>query len=294
MRFRRKIFLGLVLLLAGVALCGAGLWMLVSPAQYVATARIKVTNDVADTTGNGQGVSYDPYFIQTTFEVIQSPLVLSNVVVTLNLNIRWADKYGGGTPLTTLNSVRIIQKHLRLAPVRNTKLISISYQSDDPNEAAAIANAIGKAYQDYWLVLRRQSITEGLQTLTEQFQKQELEIKTKQEQLEQMRQQLSIPTPEPPDELLKTNYPSYFQAKRDLRSKAYMHKLFGAKIEAIKTDSSLPMRSMIQITDPAEPPKAPVGPNRILGAVLLVIGLVSSSCGAWMLKSSRYSDSFRE
>jgi uncharacterized protein involved in exopolysaccharide biosynthesis len=286
MNFRLKSFPALALLLAGVALFGAGLWLLLSPAQYLATARIKIQPDSEDVNGNEQGMAYDPYFLQTYFEIIQSQLVLSNVIATLNLNTQWADKFGGGTPLKTLESVRIIKNHLRLAPVRNTKFILISYQSDDPNEAATMANAIGKAFKDFWIAARRQTITNGRQIFTEQFQKEVTVIKTMQEQLEQMRTQLNVPAPEPPDELLKSNFPAFFQTKQELQARLDLHQLRGAKIEALKIDSSRPASSPVQIIDPAEPPKSPVSPNRLLGAALFAIGLASSICGAVRLKPS--------
>lgn len=41
MQILRTKILGLTLLLGGLVLCGAGLWLLLSPAQYQATVRIK-------------------------------------------------------------------------------------------------------------------------------------------------------------------------------------------------------------------------------------------------------------
>jgi len=36
---------------------------------------------------------YDPYFIQTEFEIIQSQLVLNSVIDKLKLNVAWGKKY---------------------------------------------------------------------------------------------------------------------------------------------------------------------------------------------------------
>ena len=49
-----------------------------SPVLYRASARIEVKHKSAP------GV-YDPWFIQTEFEVIQSDIILSNAIETLNL-----------------------------------------------------------------------------------------------------------------------------------------------------------------------------------------------------------------
>lgn len=121
MKIRQTKILGLALLLGGLALADVGLWLLLSPAQYAATAKIWVVNDVDDypvyRPNDKTVIPYDPYFIQTTFEIIQSELVLSNVVTTLNLNETWGKKYLAGSKLKVAESIKIINRHLRLTPV---------------------------------------------------------------------------------------------------------------------------------------------------------------------------------
>ena len=54
-----------------------------------------------------------------------------------------------------------------------------------------------------------------------------------------------------------------------------MHRLLYSKLEAEKLDLELPKNSMVQITDRAEPGKAPVKPNKTVNIVLgLVFGLI--------------------
>jgi uncharacterized protein involved in exopolysaccharide biosynthesis len=287
MEIRRTKILGRALLLAGLALCGVGLWLLSRPAQYQATVRIKVEPDMMDMGGNGQVMSYDPYFIQTEFEVIQSQVILSRVIGALNLDVEWGKKYAGGATLTTNEAIAILKWHLNLTPVRNTKLIKISFSSEDPEEAARIANAIAEAYQTFRLERRNQMTQEGIKVLSEQFQQDDQDIKTRQENLEQLGKQLNLPNPEPAAEVLKTNYPSYFQAKQELQKKMDFHKILAAKIESEKLNLLIPQTSLVLITDPAQPPTSPVSPNRPLGAALLAIGLLSTAGGFLLLKSSR-------
>src|SRR6187399_2488314 len=58
------------------------------PESFSSTVRIKIERDSSDIEGftkpNYVG-SYDPYFIQTEFEVIQSEVILSQVVEQLDL-----------------------------------------------------------------------------------------------------------------------------------------------------------------------------------------------------------------
>jgi len=286
MKIRRATILGSTLLIAGLALCGVGLWLLLSPAQYRATARIDLEPEPGDLNGKGQDVSYDPYFIQVEFEVIQSEAVLGKVVEALNLNVEWGKKYAGGGTWTTHESIIMLRKQLRFTTVRNTKLVDISFISKDPNEAARISNTIVEAYRDYRMEMRNKLMQESIQVLTEEYDKEEQNIKGKQTGLEQMRKQLNVPDPEPVDDLLKTNYPSYFQATQELQTRIEFHKLLAAKIASEKSGLATPHPATVQIVDAAQPPKSPASPNRFLGAVLLVIGLIASFGGRLLLKPS--------
>src|SRR5438477_8863195 len=69
------------------------------PKSYMSSVRIKVQKDIADVdtmAGSKSLGAFDPFFIQTEFEVIQSASVLDQVISApeLNLNRRWATRYG--------------------------------------------------------------------------------------------------------------------------------------------------------------------------------------------------------
>ena len=67
----------------------------------------------------------------------------------MNLNEEWGRKYFNGETLKTSESLKILKGRLSLAPVRGTKFVAITVYSDNPREAAQIANAIAEAYQQY-------------------------------------------------------------------------------------------------------------------------------------------------
>src|SRR5271165_3605504 len=93
-RIRKTVILAVFLLVV----ITATLVTFILPESYSSTARIKVERDQSDiATLAGQQVmgSYDPYFIQTEFEVIQSEVVLGNVIEQLNLNEKWGKRYNG-------------------------------------------------------------------------------------------------------------------------------------------------------------------------------------------------------
>ena len=67
----------------------------------------------------------------------------------------------------------------------------------------------------------------------------------------------------------------YFTLKNKLEELKELHKLLNSKITANEIDLAIPVTTMVQITDPAEPGKAPVKPNKTVNIVLgLIFGLV--------------------
>jgi uncharacterized protein involved in exopolysaccharide biosynthesis len=407
--------LGLALLLAGLALGGAGLWLLLKPAQFAATARIWTEFQPVNA---GPDYSYDPYFIQIEFEILQSQLVLGSVVTNLNLNEVWGKKFSHGSPLKTLESIAIIKNNLRLAPVHGVKLIAITFQSDDRQETAQVANGIAEAYRNYRIKSRAERVARGLQLLQQQYRDEMEKISEAQTNLDLLREKYQIkddnshlPVPgiysglssqsekmieaemaykqaemiytnlqsltkDRLREVLPTIYPdehltnwlsqlqsakkeyaqltntsnaatqegmrlrsliehlnhetdedfdgimtglpsevekkkqaldslttavqaqrteeekeyqrtrSYWEAKGDLNRMRERHKLFYEKIKAMEMEPIMLIRS-VRIVDIAEPPPSPVGPNRVLGAVLLGLGLFPLVGGILLLKPTR-------
>ena len=191
-RIRKAIIITVFLITAIIATAVT----FILPESYASTCRIKVENDFTDTLGSSavtpSMMPYDPYFIQTTFEIMQSQLVLSNVIATMNLNVEWGKKYFNGETLKTSETMAILKGRMSLAPVRNTKLISITVFSDDAKEAALLANAIAAAYKTYRIESREQAVSKGLETLKGQYVQEEQQIRTNQLRVDQLRQDLGI------------------------------------------------------------------------------------------------------
>jgi uncharacterized protein involved in exopolysaccharide biosynthesis len=252
---KSKFVLGLALLLGGMALCGSGLWLLLTPPQYAAAVRIKL-EQIPEAPAPG-GFSSDPYFIQADFEIMQSDIVLSNVVAALRLNEVWGEKRYSKMPLKYAECYAIIRNHMRLAPVPPTlntrpRLIDIIYCSSDPKEAAEMANAIAEGYKQYRDQSRKELLASGLQSLQQLYKDQEKQISLQPTNSEQV---LSL------------------------------HKCLATRIEAVKLDMAIPNTSMVQIIGQAKPPQFPASTNRPLGAALLAVGLFPLLGGILLLKS---------
>jgi uncharacterized protein involved in exopolysaccharide biosynthesis len=250
------------------------------PESYASTARIKVESDKPIT---GDQADYDPYFIQTAFEIIQSQVILNPVIDKLQLNVQWGKKYYAGQTLKPAETLEILKSRLQLMPVRNTKLISITVYSDDRNEAAQIANAIAESYKDYRVKTAAAFAEAGLNRLQLEFRNNEKQIEQSRPEASALRQQLKIGSaisdnPSPQEQ-------SYWDKKQYLDGLLETRKTLYAKIETGKLDAQIPKTSLVQITDTAEPGRAPVKPNKplniFIGAVAGgFLGLVAGAASA--------------
>src|SRR5258708_23624723 len=84
-RIRKTVILAVFLLVV----ITATLVTFILPESYSSSARIKIERDTTDVSGMNSSLpmtGYDPYFIQTEFEVIQSEVILGKVIDDLDLN----------------------------------------------------------------------------------------------------------------------------------------------------------------------------------------------------------------
>jgi capsular polysaccharide biosynthesis protein len=131
MRF--EALLGTAVLIVGLVLCALGIRVVLSPLLYRASARIEVKHKSAP------GV-YDPWFIQTEFEVIQSDIILSNAIERLNLVANL-----DGKKVDVGEALPLLRKRLILRSF-GEDILEISVIDKSPQEAARIANAIAERY----------------------------------------------------------------------------------------------------------------------------------------------------
>jgi capsular exopolysaccharide synthesis family protein len=196
-RIRKAIIITVFLITAIVATAVTFLL----PESYASTARIRIEpdtiSDIRGVSGEVPYAAYDPYFIQTEFEIIQDRVVLGKVIETLNLNVEWGKKYFGGETLKTPETMEFLKRRMSLMPVRNTKLIGITVYSEDKNDAARLANVIAETYRDYRLHLRRQLTLNGIKVLEDQFQSEGEQIQAVQTNVDNLRKELSVNDSDP-------------------------------------------------------------------------------------------------
>jgi capsular polysaccharide biosynthesis protein len=241
------------------------------PQTYASTARIKVEPDTESARENPP--VYDPYFVQTTFEIINSELVLDPVVRNLKLDEAWGKKYGGGRKLTVSEAVELLKRRLQLAPVRNTSLIAITVFSEDPGEAAQLANGVADAYRDYRVGASQELAAHAVRAIQQQYGEQENRVQEAQSELDALAQPLkSGSNPAGGD---SPSARAYQAKQRDLDTLLSLHQALLTKLESVKLEAEMPKMTLVQIVDRAEPGRAPVRPNK---PVTILIGALMGIC----------------
>jgi succinoglycan biosynthesis transport protein ExoP len=197
-RIRKAIIITVFLITAIIATAVT----FILPVSYSSTAQINIEPDTASdisrmTTGmGGNAPIYDAYFLQTQLEILRGPVVLGKVIEALNLNEVWGKKYGVGT-FKTPETLEFLKNQLNLTPVRNTTLVDLTVYSGDKNEAAALANAIAKAYKAYRLDRQMQKTMGGIKVLDEQFQGEAERIRAIRAKVDGLRKELGITDTDP-------------------------------------------------------------------------------------------------
>ena len=160
------------------------------PEQFASTATLKIERDKSDIdeiAGNSRISAFDPYYIQTEFEVIQSETILSNVVDVLGLNDKWGKKYNDGQRFKTHESMAILKNRLNLRPRRNTALIDATVYSENPNDAAELAQAVAETYRQ-WRLEKGQRIGKGgVKALADRLKIEDEKIAKVKEELDEIR-----------------------------------------------------------------------------------------------------------
>jgi capsular exopolysaccharide synthesis family protein len=191
-RIRKTVILAVFLLVV----ITATLVTFILTEKFTSKTRIKIERDAPDIAGlvsQQMPMAYDPYFIQTEFEVIQSELILNRVIEDLDLNRKWGKKVAGADALKTSETMMLLRGNMDLRPTRNTSLIEISVWSESAQEASDIANKIAESYKDHRQKQRRDASMRGIDSLEKRFVEQAVKIKEKQTEVERLRTDLNIP-----------------------------------------------------------------------------------------------------
>ena len=188
----RLVTILLVFLLTAVTTTVVTLFM---PKTYMSLSRISIekdTSDIAPLLGMQSGPSaFDPYFIQTEFEKIQSQKVLDKVVSKCGLTEEWK-RLNGGKSLTEIEARKILEKAIDIRQFRNTSIIELRAYDRKPQWAQTIAQALAKEYQDHRKNLQEERVKKGILVLNGRLKKINEEISVMQTNVDELRTQEGI------------------------------------------------------------------------------------------------------
>ena len=184
----RKVILFLVFLLVVLTVFTITLFQ---PKMYVASARIKVEPErpTVEMGGRNDMPIYDPYFLQTQYEILQSQKILYPVIERLNLQQHW----GSNVKLPQDVAFRRLKGSMVVRRFRDTSLIEISVYDHEGAMAAQIANTVADYYKDERLEVKRQDTQKGIDKLHDEVAQQEERVRQAQDKIEKYRKDLGVP-----------------------------------------------------------------------------------------------------
>ncbi|NQU40438.1 MAG: polysaccharide biosynthesis tyrosine autokinase [Lentisphaerae bacterium] len=148
---------------------------------YMASCVIKVEADRPDVkVFSPEMMRFDPLFLRTQFEIIQSGPVIEEVVRRLNLNEALGRAYGYYDSLGEESlemTYKLMASRLKVQQYRDTNLIEIQIYMEEPKGtapqmAAAIANEVAKVYRDLTIQRTRDTTERALEALYESLEEQ--------------------------------------------------------------------------------------------------------------------------
>lgn len=171
------------------------------PKVYMASAVIRVQEGTPDVAVfSPEMMRFDPLFLRTQFEIIQSRPVIEEVIRRRDLDEKLSRAYGYEQlpPKLRLDrSLKIISNRMNVQQYRDTNLIEIQVALAEPkgdaaHEAAEAANMIADVFRVQTAARSRKSTEAALDALYDAFQEQEKRLAKAESKIEQIRSEGEI------------------------------------------------------------------------------------------------------
>ncbi len=192
-RDRKEVILAVALLtiVTGTA------YTLMMPNKYTATTRLEVREDAMDVDPfydrQSARMGFNPFFLMTQEKIMQSRPVLTEVIRNLNLQKAWGAKLNEDkSPISPELALQVLSRNVRIAQDRDTTLMNISATSEEPKEAADIANEIANVYRERRLNIKRREIQRAIDAMANEVRKQQERVEEAEAELERIRQERGI------------------------------------------------------------------------------------------------------
>ncbi len=140
----------------------------------------------------GVVMSYDPDFMDTQYQLIKSTAVARKVVDLLAQDATFNKFYGTTLKATTGTKdanhdevAKMIRGGIIVTPVKNTKIVDVSYMAGDPALTEVIANTIAKAYIEVLLELSISSTQYTLEWMSKKAEEEKEKLEKSERALQQ-------------------------------------------------------------------------------------------------------------
>ncbi len=197
-RIIRVRFVTILLVFLLTAVTTTVVTFLLSP-TYMSLSRISVekdTSDIAPLLGMQSGpAQFDPYFIQTEFEKIQSQKVLDKVVEKCELAKEWgiiSDPQAEVGHTESVKARKILEKMIDIRQYRNTSIIELRAYDRKPQLARQIAQALAEEYKNHRTSLQKDRVKIGIQALSKRMEEINEKITGMQATVDRLRTDLGI------------------------------------------------------------------------------------------------------
>ncbi|HMP72725.1 MAG TPA: polysaccharide biosynthesis tyrosine autokinase [Kiritimatiellia bacterium] len=195
-RSRKEIVLAVILL---IVLTGAAYTLLLDPI-YMARTTISVREDTLNLDVFDRqlgGFAFNPFFLRTEFERIQSKPILYQVINNLNLQARWSERYGGrdGAQMRREDVLRLLERSINVTQFRDTSFIEIQVfreGEEGRQEAAQIANEIASVYRERRLADKRNEVKVAIDAMENELMKQQEKVVEAENEVERIREELGV------------------------------------------------------------------------------------------------------
>jgi capsular exopolysaccharide synthesis family protein len=145
---------------------------LLAPPVYRAMTRILIEKTEVQNLAlaNPLYSSWDPDFYKTQVQIIRSSATAEKAVKILAAEERFRQQYGAGKkapPPASTALARTIRDGLSVIPEKDSKIVTITYVSSEPELAALIVNAVVRAYMEQLFEMKMSYSRYAIQWMTE-------------------------------------------------------------------------------------------------------------------------------
>jgi len=146
-------------------------WTFVQTPVYMSSTKLLVEKQKPEINifSNQQMVeTYDPYYYQTQYEIIQGKSVLEEVITDLDLQNKLSPRENENLPME--KTLKILRSNIAVQQYRNTNILEVIVYNKNRFLAAEIANKIASVYHNQRLTVRKKEVTNAVDKLRQELE----------------------------------------------------------------------------------------------------------------------------